>query len=284
MKLFISDLDFTLLGTDGTLSAPAAGRLNDLIADGLNFTVATARSAPSIRHLLAEVTLELPVIELNGAILRDLQSGHILEHYGLGLKAAEAVNDCFLEQGFAPYVSGLIGDQNPLYVPELRNKGMQWFFDEKVRYGDPRLAESSGNPIAEHLDLDDVLCFVYLGPKSEIDLIAEAVADRAPAALIVTYANHYTGGWEIVISAAKANKGHAIGRLLANLREHRGLHVSETTAFGDSYNDLEMLSAVDKPVAVSNAIADVKARAVEVIGHHHDDAVVAYLERDFGAP
>jgi len=282
VKLFVSDLDFTLLGPEGVLSSGAVRRLNDLIAGGMNFTVATARSAPSIRHLMSGVMLELPVIELNGAILRDLQSGHILEHFGLGLETATAINDCFRGLGLAAYISGLVGDQNPLYVPELHNSGMQWFFDEKLRYGDPRLTESPRDPIAGNRELEDVFCFVYLGPREEVDLIAATVAARVPGVMIVTYANHYAGGWEIVIAAARANKGHAIGRLLEHLRDHKGLHIRETTAFGDSSNDLEMLAAVERAVAVSNATDDVKARAGEVIGHHSEDAVLAYLERDFG--
>lgn len=279
MKLFVSDLDFTLLGEDGILSSRAARRLNDLIADGLRFTVATARSAPSIRNLLDGVKLELPVIELNGAILRDLRSGHILEHYGLGMEAARRVNDCFLEQGIAPYVSGLIGDQNPLYVPERHNAGMQWFLDEKVHYGDPRLEEAPEDPIAAHSDLEDVLCFVYLGSKTEIEWIAAMIAKRVPDVLIVTYANHYIGGWEIIVAAPRANKGHAVERLVSHLRDERALHVRETTAFGDSSNDLEMLDAVDNAVAVGNATDAIKARAGEVIGHHGEDAVLDYLEK-----
>ncbi|WP_282606326.1 HAD hydrolase family protein [Pelagibius sp. Alg239-R121] len=282
MKLFVSDLDFTLLGKDGVFSSDAASRLNDLISGGLNFTVATARSAPSIRYLLSEVKLELPVIELNGAILRDLQSGHILDHYGLGLEAATAINDCFQELGLPAYVSGLIGDQNPLYVPELHTRGMQWFYDEKVRYNDPRLTESSGDPIADNRGLEDVLCFVYLGPKDEIDLIAASVSAKVPDALVIRYPNHYVGDWEIVIAAPKANKGHAVERLLDHLRNHRALHVKETTAFGDSSNDLEMLAAVDNAVAVSNASEDIKARAGVVIGHHSEDAVLDYLEKNAG--
>ncbi len=279
MKLFVSDLDFTLLGADGTLSPQAAARLNHLISNGLTFTVATARSAPSISYLLRGVALELPVIELNGAILRDLQSGHILEHYGLGMEVACSINDCFLEQGFAPYVSGLIGDENPLFVPVLHNEGMQWFYDEKIHYGDPRLREAPEDPLASNPDLEDVFCFVYLGAKAEIDRIAAVVAARVPEVLIVTYANHYAGGWEIVIAAPSANKGHALERLVGHLREERALHVRETTAFGDSSNDLEMLAAVDTAVAVGNATDAVKASASKIIGHHSEDAVLDYLER-----
>ncbi len=281
MKLFVSDLDFTLLGEDGTFSSDAAARLNDLIENGLIFTVATARAAPSIQHTLSAVNLTLPIIEANGAILRDLQSDQIIHHLGLGMEAAAVIYDVFRELDIAPYVSGLIGSSNPLFCPERYNSGMKWFFDEKVRYGDPRLVESVQDPIRDDQHLEDVFCFIYLGPKSEIDLITALVTERAPRALITSYPNHYIGGWEIVISAMEANKGHATTCLIHHMRDERGIDVSETTAFGDSANDLEMLSVVDNAIAVANASDDVKSCANEIIGHHSEDSVLHYLEQLF---
>ena len=55
--LSISALDGTLLRPDGTLSPASRDGLNRLIADGLHFTVATARRVASIRPLLAGLAL-----------------------------------------------------------------------------------------------------------------------------------------------------------------------------------------------------------------------------------
>lgn len=281
VQLFVSDLDFTLLGDGGVLSSDAAVRLNDLIAKGLIFTVATARSAPSIQHLFSAVNLELPVIEANGAILRDLQSGQIIRHRGLGMESAAIISDAFRELDIAPYVSGLIGGSNPLFCPEQRNMGMKWFFDEKVGYGDPRLVESVTDPIRDGQNLEDVLGFIYLGSKSEIDRIAALVTEQAPRALVTSYPNHYTGEWEIIISAMEANKGYAIDCLIHYMRDDRGIDVSETTAFGDSSNDLTMLTAVNNAIAVANASDDIKSCAGEIIGHHNENSVLLYLEQLF---
>ncbi|MEH6631150.1 MAG: HAD hydrolase family protein [Halopseudomonas aestusnigri] len=288
MTLFISDLDFTLLDSNGTFSPNSAERLNKLISDGMKFTVATARAAPSIQHLMSQVDLKLPIIELNGAILRDLKSGLILQHKGLGKDKAALINDCFMEVGLTPYVSALVGDSNPLFYPELNNPGMQWFLDEKIARSDPRLVprprdlfnqKITPNSLTMDKTFDDILAFTYLGPKAEIDTISELVSQTAPDVLITTYPNHYIGDWEVVIAAADANKGNAINRLLEYLNNDLEINISRTTAFGDSSNDLEMLNTVDHPVAVSNASAEIKARAREIIGHHKDDAVIDYLER-----
>ncbi|MFD2206009.1 HAD hydrolase family protein [Kiloniella antarctica] len=289
----MSDLDFTLLDSDGNFPLHSAERLNSLITDGMKFTVATARAAPSIRHLMADVDLKLPIIELNGAIIRDLHSGQILEHRGLGVNTALPIYKCFMELGVTPYVSALIGDQNPLFYPELNNPGMQWFLDEKIARSDPRLTpcpkdlfNQKTSPGSSHTNrfFDDILTFTYLGPKPEIEAIAKLISHTAPDVLITTYPNHYIGDWEIVIAAADANKGNAINRLLKYLTIDLNVKISKTTAFGDSSNDLEMLNTVDHPIAVSNASTEIKASAREIIGHHKDGAVIDYLEKTYIRP
>lgn len=51
-----------------------------------------------------------------------------------------------------------------------------------------------------------------------------------------------------------------------------------TYGFGDSENDLPMLAAVDEPVAMGNALPQVKAVASYVTGPVEEDGVVSALE------
>ena len=51
--LYISDLDGTLLGSDGTLSAYTHGALNSMLGQGLLFSAPTARSPVSAMPLLS---------------------------------------------------------------------------------------------------------------------------------------------------------------------------------------------------------------------------------------
>ena len=63
--LYISDLDGTLLTPECKVSDETASALNTMIANGLFFTVATARSASSAAPLLEKLNLRLPVILMN---------------------------------------------------------------------------------------------------------------------------------------------------------------------------------------------------------------------------
>ena len=63
--LYVSDLDGTLLDSDGQLPEDSIQRLNRLIDKGLNFTIATARNYDSAYPLLQGLNLKLPVILFN---------------------------------------------------------------------------------------------------------------------------------------------------------------------------------------------------------------------------
>lgn len=71
---------------------------------------------------------------------------------------------------------------------------------------------------------------------------------------------------------ASSGKGVAIGKILA----HFHLDASQALAFGDSYNDMEMLQAVGTGVAMGNAPAMLKSIADDVCGHVSEDGIYHY--------
>src|SRR5512140_3411087 len=71
-RLYISDLDGTLLGSDRQLGARTRRVLEAFIAGGGLFTIATGRSAASCAATLGGLALSMPVITHNGALTCDL--------------------------------------------------------------------------------------------------------------------------------------------------------------------------------------------------------------------
>ena len=57
------------------------------------------------------------------------------------------------------------------------------------------------------------------------------------------------------------------------------LSLKEAIAFGDNYNDLEMLEGVGCGVAVDNAREEVKAVANHITLHHSKDGVAEFLRQ-----
>ena len=113
--LYVSDVDHTLLGSDGTLSRYSRDTLNSLLAAGMQFTVASARSCASLRHLLAGLHLTLPVVDFNGSFVSDLATGR---HHVVHAVPPALLGDLWSlvkRSGHMPFVSTRDGRADRLY-------------------------------------------------------------------------------------------------------------------------------------------------------------------------
>lgn len=73
----------------------------------------------------------------------------------------------------------------------------------------------------------------------------------------------------------EATKSNAIRRILKELQINR----EDVIAFGDDYNDVDMIEFCGKGIAVSNAISEVKQVADDITLTNDEEGVVKYLER-----
>ncbi|MDL2206165.1 HAD-IIB family hydrolase, partial [Eubacteriales bacterium OttesenSCG-928-N13] len=80
----------------------------------------------------------------------------------------------------------------------------------------------------------------------------------------------------IEVMSKDAAKGLALGALL----DHFGLTRDQLMAFGDNDNDLDMLRAAGHPVAMQNAVPQLK-QAAEIIAPHHDDSGVGQVIEEY---
>ncbi len=78
------------------------------------------------------------------------------------------------------------------------------------------------------------------------------------------------------IADKKVSKLTGINMLLNAMSPKIGLQ--EAIAFGDNYNDIEMINAVGMGVAVANAREELKAVANEITAHHKEDGVGRFLK------
>ena len=80
-----------------------------------------------------------------------------------------------------------------------------------------------------------------------------------------------TGWWEKAIDIIPADGGK--GRGIEHVLEYYGFDKSQSLAFGDGGNDIEMLQAVGTGVAMGNATDDLKAVADEICGDVAEDGI-----------
>ena len=278
MTLYVSDLDGTLLRPNATLSGYSRDGLNELIRQGVQFTVASARSVESMKSLLSGLELRLPVIDFNGAFISDLQTGKHLERCTLSWSIADQLFEISRRADFSPFVSTAGGDTDYLYPSKSLNSGADWYLQDRIAKGDPILQSDPWDD-AGRVD-QDLICLAFIeraGPlralKSKIEA-AEPVFSQLSMHLIE---DTYVAGWYwLLVADKRAEKHIAVESFLPKYAPQS----SELVAFGDNVNDLEMLNRADRSFAVQNAVEEVLTAVDVVIGPNNSDAVVKQIERE----
>jgi Cof subfamily protein (haloacid dehalogenase superfamily) len=277
-ELFVSDLDGTLLSTEGRLSDRSLAILTELLAGGLPFTVASARSAVSMRQVLRGLPLALPVVEYNGAYVSDLATGRHLRWETIPAQVSAEVLAAGARHALTPMAATFDGTEDRVHVPTPRNEGLAGYERSRLAAGDRRYRRSDDLAPAVR---EGVVCFSFLDRREVLEPLRDELQRDLGAgvqALLMPESRFPPWHW-LAIYAGRATKAHA----LAALAEETGVPLSAMTAFGDQINDIPMLTACGRAVAVANAVDEVKRLAHATIGTNDEDSVALYLQRTWRA-
>ncbi len=257
--LVATDLDGTLLRSDGTVSGATRRVLAAVEEVGVPVVIVTARPMRWMDDLRSLIGSHGLAIVSNGAILYDVASRRIRWANGLdpvdGLVLVDAILDAVPGARFAIEVStGIRADPAydvPLHVPPGSPVGpLATLWDEPA-----------AKMLVHQPDLD-----------SEVlrDLVTSAVGDRAVAT--------WTGPHLMELSAPGVTKAAALATVCVDL----GVGSADVVAFGDMPNDLPMLAWSGTSYAVANADPTVLA-AVDFIAPSNDaDGVAQVLAQRVG--
>ena len=272
-KIFISDLDGTLLCGDARLSDYSRDRLTKLLGAGVHFTVASARAWGEIRLVLGDLPLKLPVIAINGAFITEYGTGKHLVINNIENDFAQTIYQHVLDHSLMPFIVTFNGTEDCLYWEKLINAEMQWYHDilhtEKIK----RLRQT--DDLRKSLK-EKVIAFAVLGPKENIQSLWRQLADEYPGLLEnFLFENPYSPGhWWLTIHDQRACKSKGI-QTLVDMTGHK---LENLTVFGDHINDINMLKLAGTSIAVANAEEQLKQHADEIIDSNEEDAVVKYIE------
>ncbi len=275
-RVYVTDLDGTLLGDDARLSDRTRTGLVTLLQSGLLLTVASARSVVAMQAILAGLRLPLPVIEFDGAFISDLGTGRHLVANTLEAELAVDAYELIHAAGCVPFVSSFDGEFDRLYYSEAGNPGMQWYLDDRLSNNDRRLSRTAD--ISSCLS-EQIACLTVIDRPEVAEELRAALVERFDGRLSVRrFSNEYFGGWDwLTVHDARATKDRAVATLL----ETCDLDAAEVVAFGDSDNDIPLFRCADRGIAVANASDELKSLASEVIGASYEDSVVVFLEREW---
>jgi Cof subfamily protein (haloacid dehalogenase superfamily) len=256
-RLVATDLDGTLIRSDGTVSPHTRSVLGQVRDAGIEVVGVTGRG-PRLRTLSA-AALEVArfLVCAQGGYVLDLETGGTMHATRLsGTIAAEAV--ALIEQRVGPVQVTVEADEvdgGPLHG----EPGFVWPFPEPWEPADRRTM--FGN---------DLLKVFVAKPDMDIDEFFAVARAVVPAAVgEVTYSG--LGFLEICPTGVTKAAG------LAVVCDVVGVSAADVLAFGDMPNDVPMLAWAGRGVAVANAHPELRAVADDVTSSNDEDGVAAYL-------
>lgn len=270
--LYLSDLDGTLLRPDATISAFTAETLRCLVAEGMLFSYATARSWLTAGKVTGPLgKLHLPVIAHNGATIVDAADGRVLQALYFTGEEKDFLLKFLFAHRLSPigYSRGGDGtsshDERVAFTLENASRGLHAYLDS--RRGDERLTETP----RERLGDGKIYYFTCIvDHKDEVQEAYEAL--KADGRFTVDLQRDiYSDCWYFEVMPKAATKANAAKRL-AKL-----YGCDRIVCFGDGVNDLSMFRVADEAYAVMNGADVLKQAATAVIGSNAEDGTAKKL-------
>lgn len=266
--LYISDLDGTLLNKSADLSGFTTGALNTMIAGGLCFSIATARTFATVGKILADVTIHLPIILMNGVLIYDMESQRYIQINALAPETAAAVIAALKTFEITGFMYELRDGVLMTYHESLEQKPLRDFVEERVTRYKKSFSHIDSFSAAP---LEHIIYFSLLDTQERLRPVHDLLV-RQPGLNLTMYKDIYSDGlWYLEIFNGNASKKNAVTHLRTTLGFDR------VVGFGDNLNDLPMFEVCDVRVAVRNANPEVKAAADYICGANDEDGVVKWL-------
>lgn len=255
IKLIASDLDGTLLQNGAQSLEPEVISFIEKLSTeyGILFVAASGRQYPNLVRLFGSASKHMAFICENGSLV--FYQDKLLVSHPMERETALAISHDILQQpGCELQISG---EKTCYLLPKT-----EAFLDRMVNHvkNDIKVITSP----EEHPE-----------PYYKISAFESAgiVAGHGPE-LLARHKDKSQGtisgfAW-LDFVAPDVNKGRALIELIEVL----GIHADECAAFGDNYNDLEMLNAVKYGYVMDNAIQEIKSQ----FNYHCSDVVTAIRE------
>ena len=235
VKLFVSDLDGTMLPDGNVVSAENIAAVRCAVEAGVTVTIATGRMFEAALPVARALGVDVPIISYNGGLIKS-PSGRVYEEHTVDPALAHDIIAFCKERGW--YIQSYSG--GVLRYVEACDESRFYENSQKLTGWDGLFAHTEGN------------CKLLLVTKELSVTLARAEAVLAAFGERVDVTRSADCLIEIV------PKGISKASALRSLAEKLGIAIEETMAIGDAYNDLPMLKAAGKSIAMGNAFPEVK--------------------------
>ncbi len=252
-KIVFSDVDGTLLNSEHRITALTEKAIRELKKKGIPFVIISARSPSGIYPILNEYDFRCPIVSYSGALILD-QNREVLFHRGIEKSNAkrmiEFIESNQLDMSWCAYSldEWIVKDKNDARIVR----------EETIVKA--KAAQGSIDSITDNA-VNKILCIC--NPKKIVE-IEERLKEAFPSYSIVKSSDILLEIMENGIS--KADAVHTLCSLW-------DIPLENAVAFGDNYNDVEMLEAVGYGFLMGNAPDELKQRIKAYTCDNNNDGI-----------
>ena len=255
MKIFVFDLDGTLLNKDHQLSSATLAAVQRAQTLGAMVILASGRTALAMQPTYEALKLNTAMISYNGARIT-YPSGHIIEQR-LTSQSIDLISKIAEQRSVQLNLYG-----NDLWYTTQPDS------EEAIRYS--KITGLTPTKVTlEQIPTLDIVKALYIAPPQTLEILQDDVIHALGDTVNITSSIYNF----LEILPNHVHKGHA----LQILADHLQFSVDDVIAFGDGMNDLELLKVAGIGVAMDNANPALKEIADAIAPHHDEDGVAQYL-------
>ncbi|WP_439287745.1 Cof-type HAD-IIB family hydrolase [Lonepinella sp. BR2904] len=252
-----SDIDGTLLNSQHQITSRTEQAIKAIVKKGIPFIPVSARPPYAITPYTEQLHTEQAIICYSGALILD--------------KNLTALYSVLIEQNDLRLLNQILADYADLSINHYA--GLNWFSNDLSNFW--TLQESQITGLQAQIvptDLTDVHKILVMGNAANIQQLEQKLKQNLPHLSIHRSKPEYL---EIMNKAATKAKAIQFMEKLLNIT------TDQVIAFGDNFNDLDMLQYAGLSVAMGNAPDEIKQVAKQVTTSNNEDGIALVLEREF---
>ncbi|AUJ50407.1 Cof-type HAD-IIB family hydrolase [Brachyspira hyodysenteriae] len=258
IKLIATDLDGTFFNSSSAISDYNKDVFQFLMKNGIEIILATGRSLSGMKNYKDIIANNNDSIIFNGAAIID-NDGNFIYDKVIDSEISKSIIDIY--------------DKYDVYL-HLYRRNMH-IASEPDFYLKKYIEKEKVNNIAiglENIENFEFNKMVFIGDREELERLQNDIRSNFNVHTCFSHTNF------LEVLSSGINKGSALKWICSQ----KGIKRDEVIAFGDNYNDIEMIEYAGVGVAMENAEEELKRRADCICLTNDEDGVGKFLKSYVG--